>query len=83
MFALECAHTGPNTGLVGGHAVDIEPVSGRIRRPGYALRNSGIFQIVSGDFQSAAVLKAPLKAAKAIGLSVQSPLLARANEVIE
>ena len=39
MSALECAHTGPNTGLVGGHAVDIEPVSGRI------FRNSGIFQI--------------------------------------
>lgn len=72
---MECAHTGPNTGLVGGHAVDIEP--------GRTLRNSGIFQIVSGDFQPAAVLKAPLKAAKAIGLSVQSPLLARANEVIE
>jgi len=42
---------GPNTGLVGGHAVGIEPVSGLI------LRNSGIFQIASGDFQPAAELK--------------------------
>ena len=33
------------------HAVDIEPVSGLI------LRNLGIFQIPSGDFQPAAALK--------------------------
>jgi hypothetical protein len=37
--------------MLASHAVDIEPVSGRI------LRNSRIFQIARGGFQPAAALK--------------------------